>query len=130
MISSRIVQNENDFVKVLPLVLRYFSKINDIPLSQSLKEICEWNEDKIVILVEKDKVPEGYLCGWFTGPKTFFISQTFASSPKVGNEIEKAVVKMAKRVGINRIATTTPHPPKVFEKRGFKLKRFLMEKEI
>jgi len=77
MIASKIVRNEFDFMRVLPLVLRYFSAVPDVPLHLSLKEACEWDAGRFLILVEKDSKPEGYVCGWFTSSKTFFVSQAF-----------------------------------------------------
>ena len=130
MIASKIVRNEFDFMRVLPLVLRYFSAVPDVPLHLSLKEACEWDAGKILILVEKDSKPEGYVCGWFTSSKTFFVSQAFSTSPEITAEALKATAKMSKKVGATNIEILTPHPLRLFEKKGFKLQRYVMKKEI
>ena len=130
MITSKFVQTEEDFLKVMPLVLRFYSKTSDRPLHENLKEVCEWSDGKVVLLVEKDSKPEGYVCGWFTDSKTFYISQAFASSPPIGQAELNAITVRVKEIGATCIRMMTPHPTRLFEKKGFKLKRHIMEKEI
>ena len=88
----KIVETDEDLIKVLPLVVRYRMEM-DYSLKQMLREV---GDAHLIVYVEGDEgLASGYLLGNFIMRDQFFLIQAYSSDPKqmpLMNEVLERVV--------------------------------------
>lgn len=120
--------SEADLLKILPLLVELIGK-SGAPLSTALQEISSPNS-LILIEEEEDGKVIGYLCGYPLNQREFYLSQAINKKSKVGRTFYKVYEDRVRAGGYQRMFCHTILNPRVFERYGFKLERYVLGKEL
>lgn len=126
------MKSDEEFIELLPF-LAQFSLDTSTPLWKNVKEVASsFSSNGNVTWLFKDVRGriEGYLHGVYLSNHEFHISQCWHRKGEGNEEAFSKVCSEVKKDGIKKVIILTTLNPKIFEKYGLQLERFLLSKEI
>lgn len=125
------LESDQDFENLLPLV-KEFSELSKVPYWEPLHEItASFTNSSVFVILGKDEGKiTAYLCGYYLNKEDFMMSQTYSKDPQLTKLIGDFLDDHLRSVGIKRIIVLFKHDPRIAEKHGFKIERYLMTKNI
>lgn len=125
------LESDQDFEHLIPLV-KVFSEKAEVPYWQQLNEVtASFTNPSVFVIVGKDEGKIiGYLCGILISQREFMITQILSSIQEVTQMMINFIeVEMKKRKVEKIFGLSKPHP-RMAEKYGFKLERYVISKDL
>ncbi len=131
MVEFLFMKEDVEFIQLVPLIAE-FSQKSATPFWKNIGEVCGAFQSKrtLVLLMKIDGMIKGYACGYFVSPGEFLFVQTISLDLTHTREGFEIMEKRAIEMGAKRLLMLTLVEPKVFERFGFTLDRFLLTKFV
>ena len=125
---------QEDFPGLL-LLIKKFSDTTDTPFHVHVNEVSSsLMNEKVITIVGKDDEKEfplvAYLNGFKMDTGEFMMSQMYSEDPSLTPIIGDFFEEHLRSLGVKKIYALFKHPPRVAEKYGYKLHRYLLSKEL
>lgn len=125
---------QEDFPGLLMLIMK-FAKTTDTPFHVHVYEVAaSLMGGKVITIVGKDDEKDfplvAYLNGFKMDAGEFMMSQMYSEDPSLTPIIGSFFEDHLCSLGVKKIYALFQHTPKVAEKYGYKLDRYLMSKEL
>ena len=127
-----LLTTDQELVQLLPLVWEFTSLNNGVSFAQHVNEVVASfaSPRSITVLGWRENLLSAYGCGYFVSEEEFVVTQAFSRS----RELTKMGLQMlqgeAVKRGAKKLLLHTVHPPRLWERFGFKVSRTLMVKEV
>ena len=130
----KIGVGDSDLALLLPRVVEFTTKSGSL-LAKNLNEVVGATSEgggvgAVVFMQLRDDNCVGYVCGYFTCPGEFIISQALLPNPEFSQHYFSEVERELKKRGAQKLMLLTPHNPRLYRRYGFKFDRFLLVKEV
>lgn len=126
---------QEDFPGLLMLIKK-FAETTDTPFHTHVHEVSSsflYGSNVITIVGKDDEKPfplVAYICGYFSNPEEFLMTQAYSEDPKLTPIIGNFFEDHLRSLKIKKVFTLFKHSPKLPEKYGYKVERYLMVKEL
>lgn len=126
------LETDTEFVLLLPLIAKFSLDTGSL-MWKNVKEVTSnfsTTENVTWIFLDEFGGVEGYVHGIYISNKEFHISQCYHYKKEGNIEAFEKICKQIKKDGVIKVIILTTLNPKIFEKYGLRLERFLLSKEI
>lgn len=125
---------QEDFPGLL-LLIKKFSDSTETPFHLHVNEVsASLMEDRVITLVGKDDEKDfplvTYLCGFFMNKDEFMVSQLYSEDSTLTRVVDDFLDRHLKSCKIKQIVGLSKPDPKIFERYGYKVERYLIVKQL
>jgi hypothetical protein len=130
-----ILEREDDLDPLYPMIKKLANLTKQSFIGYLSEVVRSFSDPNYITFIEReDGEIKAYICGYFLNQDEFYVSQImkFHMEKRLDLALELLVTfeGLLKEKGAKRILGLTILSPEVFEKYGFKFKRYLINKEI
>lgn len=125
---------EEEFPGLL-LLIKKFADQTETPFHNHINEVSSsLMNDKVITIIGKDDEKDfplvAYLCGFFMNKDEFMMSQMYSEDPLLTPIIGDFFEQHLKSLNIKKVFALFKYTPRVAEKYGYKIERYLMSKQL
>ena len=119
----------------LLMLIKKFAETTDTAFHTHVYEVAGslMNNNALTIVGKDDEKPfplVAYICGYIQNPEEFIMTQAYSEDAKLTPIIGDFFEEHLRSIKIKKVFTLFKHSPKLPQKYGYKIERYLMSKEL